>query len=141
MANLTNETFLEELERDYPGMDWDAVPSADNAPDVWKITGMAHRRLFHKDISKDCRDTCGYGIDKEYTSLEEAETALKKIIENSKEELIRENIYVQEYLGPVIVDTMKVYKTKPWKDVNLELMKSLREDVLKGEKVFPMYLP
>lgn len=40
MASWTNESFLEDLDRDYPGVDWDAVPDAETFPDVFEVKGI-----------------------------------------------------------------------------------------------------
>jgi len=133
MAN-TNADFLIDLEKNYPDMDWDAF-DIEKCPDVWKISGMQHRRMIHK--KRVYEDKTGFEIAKEYTSYEDAVAALEEMKSSAQ---WAKGVPLGTY-GPVDWETVKITKTKSDEHVDLEIMQILRKDVLDGKKVFPLLLP
>jgi hypothetical protein len=148
----TNEQFLEGLEKDYPDVDWDNLPDTETAPDVWIIDGWEHERtvfLKHKDRDeRERKRTIAFSISHEYTSYEEAAAKLQSMKTDPlwcEEKLTDDNsdgpVPFIKHMGPVIFERTTIRKTKPRESLNLYVMKELREKVLAGKKVFPMYLP
>lgn len=140
MCNLTNEKFMEELERDHPGFDWDSF-DIETYPDVWKISAKTHERIYHLDDNESDTRIMDIGISEEYDSEEEALAAIERIKLTTKENLIRKNHLFETYLGPILPDSYQIRKTKSDKAIDLEFKKICREGILEGRKVFPMYLP
>jgi hypothetical protein len=162
-----NEDFLKELEKDYPDTDWDNLPSEDSQPDVWHIDGMQWQRLhfyaqparpsnnFRAREEGDNRNQVGIG----FGEIDSEEKALKLLAEtqdpNSKWGQERfdhhstipvdgvEVPWSDSYHGPVIPETMKIRKSKPWAYESLQLMALLRKECLENpdKQIFPMYLP
>lgn len=144
MADFTNEKFMEDLEKDYPNFDWDNF-DIETYPDVWKINAtMTTRRVFLKTGSV-LQSVAGYGIDTEFPSQEAAEL----FIEQLKSEWTEEKLQVEKLNRPMPykeywtmnLESIKAYCTKPADALHLSFCKRCREEILKGEKVFPMYLP
>lgn len=167
MSYENNEEFLKELETDYPDVDWDNLPDEDSQPDVYHIDGMQwHRYHFYAQESrasnnwqakeeKDDKSQIGIGFE-EIKSKEQAEKLLAEILDpNSKWQQERfhahhtleidgvEIPWSDEYIGPVISETMKIRVSKPWDYLDLQIMASLRKQCLEEpeQQIFPMYLP
>jgi hypothetical protein len=154
-----NKTFLEELEQDYPDVDWDNLPDLDSAEDEYFIDGLQYHRLhfshrvcetYGERPEKDIISKIGIELGP-YKTEEEAEEMRQKMLTEDrwqKEQLEKvgselDPIRSDKYFGPVINDSLKIQKRKPRDLVMLHTMKSLRDRVLQDpdKQIFPMYLP
>lgn len=144
---ITNEQFEKMLEEEYKGVDWDNIPSEENLPDVWMVSGEYHTRTLHKKTMKESRSISKFTIEKDYENEEEAQNQIKEMLHPDsnwmKEKLIKtiSGKYVEEFHGPLVEESLNIKKVKQSKGLDLLMMKELREDYLNKKISFPIYLP
>ncbi len=124
---ITNEQFLSDLDRDFPNENWDAVPDPETFPDVYTVHGKTHRSTYMKGMQPPrwVHDQMAFAVDAEYATIEE----------------VQAQVELCKMWKDIVLDSLEIRTVKPRHAVEKWLMKTLREDVLAGKKVFPMYLP
>jgi hypothetical protein len=138
----TEQDFWTTLQQDFPDVDWDNVPDIESVPNVFEISGMRPRRLHFFD-GKDIESQVSFGIG-EFSTQEKAITHLEEIKTDPQYcswYMTKSHGHMQEFLGPVIWDTVKIDAVKPVESVYLDFMKHMREDVLAKKVTFPVYVP
>jgi len=120
---ITNEEFMENLERDYPGEDWDAVPDPATLPDIYEVHGWKWAEVgppWKRTMRKQA-----FAVVTEYKTYEEAQAQVERC---------------KTWEG-IVPEEIEIRALKPSDAVWKHFDKECRERILKGEKVFPMYLP
>ena len=112
---ISNEEFLASLAEDYPNVDWDNLPDLESSPDVFVV----HFKEPGRFNPRYCQ------IHKEYETEEEAKR------------------YITELMPKVFPEAydVEIRRSKADHLTWLHIFRELRNEVLSGEKVFPMYLP
>ncbi len=147
MANLTNESFLEMIEKEHPDVDWDNLPPLDSKPTHWEIRGTMERRLHFLKKEKEIDTPCGFSCGP-FATKEEAEAKIEsmKTDPNWCEEKLFDDksngpMPSMEYHGPVKFETIHLVELEDDELTMLHFYKGCLDDIKAGKKVFPMYLP
>jgi hypothetical protein len=120
---ITDKQFLADLEKEYPNEDWDKMPNPDSFSDVYTVHGLQWDIRHFKGNTKQHK--VGFSVNAEYATIEEAQAQVEKC-------KVWEN---------VIPESIEIRAGKPQEIVHKFLIKELRQDILDGKNVFPMYLP
>lgn len=131
MAGWTNESFMADLAKEYPpDFDWDAVLDPDDVKPIYKVDGTI--------TSKDGRITYPYNTSTEYATKEEAQEQIDKIKADPD---FYKGHDMNDVKLHIHLPSLKIIEACPNRELWMWFNKGCREDILKGEKVFPMYLP